>query len=200
MNSGLFVPIGFALQLGLGYYRVIVVRIWVAMSLLLKQFFNICLLQKGPQDLPWSRQLLQIALLVYLIGGVLALTTTLSLEQALPIMFVEIGILLLYPWLCIKAFNQSARYIQMATALAGVGALFKLVSWPLFGYVSSQAATLPAAVSMMLLMIITWKLVVFAHIFRESFNIRLLSAYVLALTYAIISGSVRRLFFPDAGV
>jgi hypothetical protein len=170
------------------------------MSRLLKQFFYICLLNKGPQDLPGSYVLLYITLLAYLISGILSMLTTMSLELAFPVMLVDLSVLLLYPWLCLKAFRKSERFIQMVTALAGVGTIFQIAAWPLMTYIDGQQATLPPAVSMMLLIVVAWNLVVYAHIFRESFNIRLLSAYVLALMFAVISASARHLFFPDLGV
>ena len=88
----------------------------------------------------------------------------------------------------------------MMTALAGVGTLFQIVAWPLIIYMGSQQASPSPTVFMILLMLLAWNLVVYAHIFRESFNIRLLAAYVLALTYVVISASVRQILFPDAGV
>lgn len=182
------------------YYRAIVENTRVLMLLLLKQFFNICLLNKGPQDLPGSHLLLHFTLLAYLMSGVLSMLAATPLEQALPVMLVDLCVLLLYPWLCLKAFNKSPRFLQMMTALAGVGTIFQIVAWPLLIYMGSQQASPSPTGFMMLLMLLAWNLVVYAHIFRESFNIRLLAAYVLALTYAVVSASVRQLLFPDAGV
>ena len=53
---------------------------------------------------------------------------------------------------------------------------------------------------MLLLFVVGWNLAVYAHIFRESFNVRMLSAFILTLTYAAITVSVRQLLFPGVGV
>ncbi|MDQ1363771.1 MAG: hypothetical protein QG652_1633 [Pseudomonadota bacterium] len=170
------------------------------MSLRLKQFFYICLMSKGPQDLPWSHQLLHVSLLAYLISGVLSMLDTTPFDQALLVMLVDLAVLLLYAWLCLQAFNKLSRFIQMATALAGVGTIFQLIAWPLLAYIDNQPETTASGLSIWLLFFVGWNLAVYAHIFRESFNVRMLSAFVLTLTYAVITVSVRQLLFPDAGV
>ena len=169
------------------------------MPILLKQFLNICLLNGGPQHLPWSSSLLHFSLVAYLMSGVLSMLAAVPLYQALPIMLVDTGLLLFYPWLCLLAFNKTSRFIQMSAALAGTGAVFQLMVWPFMSYLEPQSDNY-ASILAVVFLIGMWNLVVYAHIFRESFNIRLLSAFMLALTYAVISATLRQLLFPDAGV
>ena len=71
--------------------------------------------------------------------------------------------------------------------------------WPFMSYLEPQSDNY-ASILAVVFLIGMWNLVVYAHIFRESFNIRLLSAFMLALTYAVISATLRQLLFPDAGV
>lgn len=167
---------------------------------LIKPFIYICLMNKGPQHLPCSQGLLQVSLLAYLITGVLSMLSATPLDEALPVMLADLAVMLLYAWLCLKAFNQSARFIQMTTALAGVGAIFQILAWPLMAYLDNQQGAPAPGLSMLLLFVVGWNLAVYAHIFRESFNVRMLSAFVLTLTYAAITVSVRQLLFPGSGV
>ena len=55
------------------------------------------------------------------------------------------------------------------------------------------------SMSLLLLMFVSWNLAVYAHIFRESFGIRLPAAMVLTICYVIITVVARKLFFPDLG-
>lgn len=166
----------------------------------LKPFFYICLMNKGPQDLPWSFGLLQAALLGYLISGVLSMLSAAPVDQALLVMLVDLGVMLAFGWLCLKAFHKSPRFIQMMTAMAGVGTAFQLIAWPLMAYIDNQKEASAPGMSMLLLFVVGWNLAIYAHIFRESFNVRMLSAFVLTLTYAVITVSVRQLIFPGMGV
>ena len=90
----------------------------------------------------------------------------------------------------------------MLSALAGVGAMFQLLEWPLQLLIASAETTAQflAELSLFLLIAVSWNLAVFAHIFRESFGIRLLSAFLLTLAFAIINITVHQMLFKDLGV
>lgn len=172
------------------------------MAALLIRFLKICLLSQGPQDLPYSSALLRTSLLLYFVTGMFGLSTLMTFEEALPVMVVDIGLLMAYAWLVLKAFNKTQRFVQMLSALAGVGAMFQLLEWPLQLLIASAetAAQFSAELSLFLLIAVSWNLAVFAHIFRESFGIRLLSAFLLTLAFAIINITVHQMLFKDLGV
>lgn len=167
---------------------------------LFKLFAYICLMNKGPQHLPYSQLLLQLSLLAYLISGVLSMLSTAPFEKALPIMLADTTVMLLYAWLCLKAFNKSARFVQMTTAMAGVGAIFQILAWPLMASMGNQQGQVSGTVILLNIFLLGWNLAVYAHIFREAFNVRMLSAFVLTLAYVAITVSVGQLLFPGAGV
>ena len=172
------------------------------MAALLIRFFKICLLSQGPQDLPYSPVLLRNTLLLYFATGLLGLSTLMTLEQSLPVMVVELLLLLAYSGLVLKAFNKTQRFVQMVSALAGVAALFQLAEWPLLVLLDANKAAgqMSAELSMFWLIMLSWNLAVFAHIFRESFGIRLLSAFLLTVAFAIINITVHQMLFNDLGV
>lgn len=172
------------------------------MAALLIQFLKICLLSQGPQDLPYSPSLLRRILLLYFVTGLLGLSTLLTFEQSLPVMVVELTLLIAYAGLVLKAFNKPQRFVQMLTALAGVGAIFQLIEWPLQIIIASTRAAgqISPEVSLLLLVAVSWNLAVIAHIFRESFEIRLLSAFLLTVAFAIINITVHQMLFQDLGV
>lgn len=167
------------------------------MAELLIRFLKICLLSQGPQDLPYSSALLRGTLLLYFVTGLFGLSPILTLEQSLPVMAVDLALLLVYSGLVLKAFKKPQRFVQMVSALAGVGAIFQLVEWPLLIKLALAEVTGPisAEIQMLWLIVVSWNLAVYSHIFRESFEIRLLSAFLLTVAFAIINIAVQQMFF-----
>ena len=171
------------------------------MTELLKRLFHICLLTKGPQDLPYSVMLLRVFLLTYFATGLASLATSLPIDEAVLVIMVDISLLLLFSWLCLQAFKMKARFVQMISAMAGIGTLFNIVSIPLMAQIAAakQGGQIAGELSFLLLFLISWNLAVIAHIFRESFNVRLLAAFVLTLAYKVIEISLSQILFPQLG-
>lgn len=167
------------------------------MAELLKRFFQICILAKGPQDIPHSTILMRISLVVYFITGLLSMLPSVTMQQAVIEMALDLVVLLVFVWACLQAFHKQARYIQTLTALATVGALFQFLAWPLLAYLEAgrQAGDPVSELSLLLLLIVSWNLAVYAHIFRESFNIRMLAAFIMTIAYAVINISVRQILY-----
>lgn len=170
------------------------------MTAYLKLFLDICLLRKGPQDLPFSQALLFICMLLYLLSGVFSQLSVISLEVSVLSMVVDLVILLLFIGIILRAFTKSARYVQTMTAMTGVGTIFQLLAWPIISMLQSASADEQpqAALPLLLLIFMSWNLAVYAHIFRESFGVRLLSAFIITLAYAVIMITARQLLFPQA--
>lgn len=171
------------------------------MSALLKNYMELCLLSKGPQDLPYSIYLLRIVLVLYFITGVLSSLPSASFAQALMMMCVDMFILLLFCWMCLQLFRQLPRFNQMMTAILGTGSFFQLLAIPLMFYleIARSRDVIVPELGFILLALISWNLAVYTHILRETFGIRLFAAFLLTLSYAIISIVSRQLLFPELG-
>ena len=171
------------------------------MPALFKQIFHICLLTKGPQDLPFSITLFRLLLAVYFVSGILTLLPSVKLDEALMVMLVDMVIMLAFAWGCLQAFKKQPRFVQMVSAMTGVGILFNVLALPLLVQIeqSRTAGQIPGELSFLLLFLLSWNLAVYAHIFRESFNIRLLAAFVLTLAYKVIEISLSQILFPQLG-
>ena len=171
------------------------------MSALLKIYMEICLLSKGPQDIPYSVYLLRMLLALYFITGVLSMLPSASLGQSLLMMCLDLLILMVFCWVCLQVFKKFSRFNQLLTAILGTGSFFQLLAWPLMIYLEMANARdiIVPELGFMLLVLISWNLAVYAHIFRETFGVRLFAAFLLTLSYAIISITSRQLLFPDLG-
>lgn len=169
---------------------------------LLKRYLKICLLNKGPQDLPYSHLLFQIMLLIYFVTGSLSMWPAVSLTRGSGVMLLDVSILLIFCWVCLIAFNQRSRFIQTAIALTAVGSIFQILTWPLLFYVNEvmQVEVVPLEISLLLLVIISWNLAAYAHIFRQAYEIRRSAAFALTLAYVVINLATRSVLFPDLGV
>ncbi len=171
------------------------------MNSLLKILLGNLVLSKGPQDFPFSLMLMRLALVAYFITGFPSLMTTTSFEVSALAMALDTLVLLLFVYLCLQGFKKSSRFVQTVTSLASIGAVFQLAVLPLLYNLQVDGETVQGAMSMslLLLMFVSWNLAVYAHIFRESFNIRLPAAVVLTICYVLITVLARKLVFPDLG-
>jgi len=171
------------------------------MSALLKIYMEVCLLSKGPQDIPYSVYLLRLMLALYFITGVLSILPMVSFGQSLWVMCLDLLILMVFCWIGLQLFKKLSRFNQLLTAILGTGSFFNLLAWPLINYfevAKAQDVIIPE-LGFIFLVQISWKLAVYAHIFRETFGVRLYVAFLLTLSYAIISIISQQLIFPDLG-
>lgn len=171
------------------------------MSELLKRLFQICLLSRGPQDIPYSPLLLRLAVIAYFLSGLLGVMTQTSLMESVAMMALDLLVLLLFSWVCLQAFKLRQRFVQTVTALCATGTLFQLLFLPVLMQLPTSAddVTPAASLSLLLYILISWNLAVVAHVFRESFSVRLPAAFVLTLAYIIIEMSTSQFLFSGSG-
>ena len=163
---------------------------------------DICLLRRGPQDLPYS-----ISLLVAVAAAWLVLQLGVAVARAAPLAGVFAGAALelmvtlgaLNVILTLRGLRN--RFVQTATALLGCTLVFILLNVPILLLIGDPPATVqqlsPLQVLLVLvsLPLLVWKVLVDAHIFRHSFDVPYLSGVVIALLWIIagmmlVSGAV----------
>ena len=134
---------------------------------LLRLFLDICLLRKGPQDLPVSLFLFYLTLTFYVAIGFLLLMTAGWMTAATEILaeFVLTGA---YTYGVLRFARKRIRFFQTFTALLGTDAFIGLCAIPLSGALSVPGGPGPADVLMSGLML--WHLVVTGHIFRHALS------------------------------
>ena len=107
------------------------------MSTLIRFFVELCLLRRGPQDLPGSSALLGLVLAVHLVSSVLVglaagLTGPIAVGQGLADALLTLGLLIL----ALRVTDRRPRFLQVATALFGAGALLGLFALAPLGLVA----------------------------------------------------------------
>ena len=165
---------------------------------MLQLFVDIARLQARPQDLPASDGLLVASVIAYALGSVLAIGPIypLSLGAA----GVGLDLLLMFSLIhaALHFTGRVARFRQTLTAVCGTGALFALLSWPLYQIIAERADSSPwaAGAALLLLGLYAWILVVIGHILRHAFDIRLGSAVLVALAYVILTATLGQYLLP----
>lgn len=162
------------------------------MSPVVEIFRNILLLRRGPQDLPYSTQLLGIVAAICVavqlpiawmrdIGA-----GTVLISAALWLAF-SLGLLRLL----LVLRDKSSRFVQSATAFLGCNAAFNVIGIPIALLVGTPPQTpeqmtgaqvLAGLISLPLLI---WKVAVDAHVFRHSLDISFGGGVAVALMWIL---------------
>jgi len=153
------------------------------------RFIDICLFKAGPSDLPASQSLLKITLLVYLLLAIVINQIDSEWNISLFISLADILFLMVIVAILLKFRGYQSRYIQTLTALAGTGSCIALIGVPIIWWFYQIEAEQQATSIAMLLMValMFWSLMVMAHIFRQSLEIKAGTAAMLTITYTVVA-------------
>lgn len=163
------------------------------MAALPRQLLELCLLRRGPQDLPYSpRAVLGFALALVLVQVVVA---RVAVDPPLAALagraLITLGLVLATPAWLLRLRGMANRTAQTQLAIAGAGLLFTLAMVPV------ALAMLPAtqspenvsglalAASLAAVVLFFWKLRVDAAIWRQALEIPVGAAYVLAASLVL---------------
>ena len=142
---------------------------------------DICLLRRGPQDLPYS-----LLALMGVAAGCVIVQLGVAVARGAPLGGVLAGANLI---LSVRGLRN--RFVQSATALLGCALAFTLLSVPIALLVGEppitpdQLTPLQLLLGLVSLPLLIWKIIVDAHVFRHSFDVPFLSGVVIALLWII---------------
>lgn len=158
------------------------------------------LLKSAPQDLPYSTSLMLRLIFIYLVSGVIVVGDMVVPELAIGRMLLNIGIILSFSYAILSALNLNARFVQMISALIGTGIVFNLLAWPILSYgnVDQSSSAAVQTMSLLVLMLISWEILVTAHIFRNALNTKITQAVILAMSLFFVSLTLSQLVFPES--
>jgi hypothetical protein len=173
-----------------------------ALSTISKAFLDICLLRKGPQDLPKSTELLVLCLFMYTLIDVLLTVQSRPFVDALMVSFVDAGFLLLVTFLILKQHKHLERWHQTMTALFGTGVVLGIFIFPLvFGGIQNQyEAWLQQIIVLLFLIMVIWNVAVLAHIVRHAMSTSTGIGVMIAILYIWMSSLLVTMLFPEISV
>lgn len=162
-------------------------------------FWSVCLMRRGPDDVPFSLPLL--AFVVTLSVGLGVVTQFLSGAISLPgVASVLIGPVLdaLALWGLLAFKRQEPLYVPALTAVFGADFLLGLVALPLVlaGRFTGESPLLPVVVFGQMLLV-GWNLGVRGFIYHRSARIGIVQANVLALTLFVLNIFFVVKLFPE---
>jgi hypothetical protein len=160
---------------------------------LIKLFLDICFFKKGPRDVPASSLLLGLAVLAYLIVGVVLLGLERDWSGAVVEAVVEALMLFGFLYMALYLSQGIPRLQQTATALYACDALISTAAVPLLAWLLVTPEAKGVYIFLTLLML--WHLAVIGHILRHALAISFFFGLGLAFGYVVVSYQVMMVLF-----
>jgi hypothetical protein len=161
---------------------------------LINAAIEICLLRRGPQDLPSSSYLMWFTSLLYLLAGLpVALDDRFGLVQTMLQSLFDLGLMLGVLYLALHFKGMLPRFNQAATALMLSGFLMTLLTLPLIAWEQRSQST---ESGLLLLTLFFWGIVVLGHIIRHTFELSMNLGIAAALLYTLFAWNLMAIIFP----
>ncbi len=173
-----------------------------ALKTLAKAFLDICLLRKGPQDLPRSSALLLVSAFAYACIDVLLTAQARSIPESLLVTLLDMCFLMAVSYLILRQHRVVDRWTQTMTALFGTGVILGLFIFPLvFGGGQIQYPDgLQQIILLLFLIMVVWNVAVLAHIVRNAISTSIGIGVLIAIFYIWMSSLLITMLFPGIAV
>ncbi|MDD1649776.1 MAG: hypothetical protein LUO80_05210 [Methylococcaceae bacterium] len=162
---------------------------------LVKRFVDICLFRNGPQDLPASRFLLGLVIVLNVLVSVFLAGLEADLPQAMLQSLLAPALLAIFLFGLLKFSKHSNRYTQTLTAGIGGDALITVLAIPLV-LISLAIPDARAYMGLLLFALMLWEMAVIGHIIRHAMEIPYMAGLGLALAYTALSYRIMMALFP----
>ncbi|WP_031433906.1 hypothetical protein [Methylomarinum vadi] len=161
---------------------------------LIKLFYQIVIFQKGPQDVPASRWLLRLLILVYMAINFLIVNISTDTFNALLQVGVEVLLIIAFAWVLLAIAGKPERFRQTAMALLGSDAMISLFALPAIASLIGQGNVLALVVVVAMML---WHWLVTGHILRHALSQPFIFALGVAFLYILASYQVMAFLFPE---
>ena len=152
------------------------------MMVLWRLFRDIVLFKKGPQDVPDSPVLFALVLLADVVISTVVGALEGDVSGALVQAFVASVLLLAFVALILLLTSHRERFQKTATAVLGCDALMTLAALPI-----SLLSDVLSGLGLLIMGILFWNLLVFAHILKHALGIGYTLSVALALIFTLTS-------------
>ena len=155
-------------------------------------------LKSAPQDLPYSMALTVQLSFFYVLSGIVVLQTTLAPDDMFAGIVLGLLVQYIFVYAVLAALNKSARFMQTFCAVIGASLIFNLLSWPVFTVLSDETSqeAIKSSMSLLFLLLISWEVLVKAHIFKNALEMKMFGALALSFSLFFISVTLSQLLFP----
>ncbi len=170
------------------------------MTQIIHAFIAIATLRMGPEDLPASRFLLGLTLIVYLlIGGLSVSLYADSVTDGVRQLVVDIVVLFLFFFVLLSLYRRQARLLQTVIAALGTGAFLSMLALPLSAWLRWEEAAGGAAAGLPavgIYLIVLWSISVTGHIIHRALEIPYVGGLVLGVFYFVANLATFAYLFP----
>lgn len=171
---------------------------------LLSVLIDLCLLKRGPQDLPHNPALT----LAFLIGALALEAYSANLLSNSPTLFSSVilsgAFALAATWAILRLRRVESRYWQTLFALIATGVLFSLLALPLLVAIGpldpDNMTQLSPVVGLGIVLLAAWRLLVAGHIWRHALDIPLPVGVLVALGTFMVELILQRALLITLGV
>ncbi|MDZ7805190.1 hypothetical protein [Thiohalophilus sp.] len=167
---------------------------------LVTRFWEICLLRKGPEDVPYSSPLLLLLLILgYAIDNlrVNLLLPGVTVGQLAGILLLHTLLMLSITAALLTMFGYRARIVQTLTALTGTGVILSLLMLPL-DYITRLNPQNFTMASLIIMAMQIWSLVIVGHILSHALSVHRLTGVIIAIGYLILGLAAFNTLLPEA--
>jgi hypothetical protein len=165
-------------------------------------FFDICRLIKRPQDIPESKDVLTLCVVVYGSLSILLESLSLPLEKAILAGVLEVALIMIFSLAVLQTRGKSSRWTQTVTALVGTGIIISIIAFPVYiligvGELGEFESNSGQSIGLLLLVALAcWNIAIMAHILRHALEVNFMLAVILAITYIWIIFSFTSAIMP----
>jgi hypothetical protein len=164
-------------------------------------FWQLCQLRRGPEDVPYSLQLLLLLGLMDVALGVggqlLAQPDRVRIAVSLTLLALAMDAIALWGLLAFKKLQ--GRWVQALTAIIGIDLLLSLVALPLtlISLAVQPSSFVIAIVVVTQMLLVGWNIGLRGFVFHRSLNIGMLQGNVLSLALFLLNIAVSVQLFPE---
>ena len=162
----------------------------------METLLRMCWFQAGPQDLPYSRQLL---LLLVLGAGALSILSLQMLPEesrAIERVLLHTALGLAVPYALLQLRGRVNRFMQTASAIFGTSMLLTLVVLPALLALARAPDEPVVWAAYWWLGVVIWSVAVLGHIFRHALDVSLAVGVGLSLLYYGASMLLNQMLTP----
>lgn len=150
---------------------------------LIKLYWEICIFKKAPQDVPYSRFVFWLSMIVYASIGLLAAHLSGNWLTAIFQVIIEILLITGFTGVLLLLSNKTARFIQTTSAMLGTDALISFLSLPVLSVmITARMTNLPYYLLGVLML---WHWLVTGYIFSNALSKPFLLGVTVSLLYLL---------------
>jgi len=169
---------------------------------LLRSFFDICLFNKAPQDIPASTSLFSVCILSYISSSIILTLSFQDAGDAGISGLADVFLVIFITYILLQIRKHPERWVQTCTAMLGVGTLFALMALPFYLALAYEGldGNNNFLLSIAIISLLLWNISVMAHILRHALNTLFAGGILISLLYVFVISSIIMIIAPREGL